>query len=92
MSTVFDVDQISVAGGSSTSFQTSVTEVTIINAFQTPSVSIEAQTSSPVVQVEVPGMQGPPGLKNVYVQSTSPAAEHGWGEDEKGFIWIEAVL
>lgn len=78
MSTVFDITGISIDDGTVVTLENPVTVVnTTLNAVES-------------VVVEVPGMQGPPGVQNVYVQENDPAVEFGWGMEEKGYIWIEA--
>lgn len=75
MSTVFDVTGISVDG------LTSAIDTT-------PAVDINVDEVL-TVEVQVPGMQGPPGVQNVFPQSNNPAVEFGWGPEEEGFIWLE---
>lgn len=88
MSTVFDVTSIVVDGGTPAAFDTAIDTVTISDVTTTPSVTISNPETVDVVNIEVPGMQGPPGLKNVYIQSENPATQYGWGIEETNFIWI----
>jgi len=90
VSTVFDVTAVTVDADTSTTFSVAgVDEVVITDATLVPDITLDAPEAVSGVIVEVPGMQGPPGLKNVYVQENDPAVEYGWGPEEAGFIWIE---
>lgn len=87
MSTVFDVTGISVDGGATTALIAGVDQVTITDATSIPNVTVSVPDPVDTVTVEVPGIQGPPGLQNVFVSSTDPSA--GWGAAQTGFIWIQ---
>ena len=90
MSTVFDVTGVTIDADVSTSFTVAgVESVTIADVTAPVSVTIDATDVVSGVAVEVPGMQGPPGLQNVYPQLANPALQYGWGPEEAGFIWIE---
>ena len=78
MSTIFDIAQVTVDD----------------NLFDITGVSIGFSTTFPIVTtdsiiVEVPGLQGPPGLQNVYAQTANPATQYGWGVEETGYIWLQ---
>lgn len=88
MSTVFDVTSVIVDGGNPAIFDTAIDTVTISDVTTTPSVTIDSPETVDVVTVEVPGMQGAPGVKNVYVQEANPATQYGWGVEETDYIWI----
>lgn len=90
MSTVFDVQSIVVDEDGPFTLGTVPQTVVIQDATTVPNIRIEADTQVTAVKVLVPGLQGAPGLKNVYVQPNDPAIEFGWGPEEAGFIWIEA--
>lgn len=93
MSSVLEVTAISVAGAPAVTVGVGTTNVQVTNAMTIPSVDITVPSPIQTVAVEVPGMQGPPGLKNVYVQWVDPSTEdpeNPWGPEEAGFIWIKA--
>jgi hypothetical protein len=56
-----------------------------------PVTKVEVNVPNTVseVAVEVPGLQGAPGLQNVYIRDTSPAIDFGWGMNEKDYVWIK---
>ena len=89
MSTVFDVTSITIDDGAPLGLSAGVDNVSIsvVNVVETVTVSTPDPVDS--AMVEVPGMQGAPGVKNVYVQLANPAVANGWGMAEKGYIWIE---
>lgn len=68
------------------SLTVSATPVAAVNISGTPA-------TTNVVQVQVPGAQGPPGLQNVFVQSTDPSKDGSgntiWGSAETNYIWIQ---
>lgn len=72
-----------------------VTSVTVDdNLFNISGAAIGFNVTYPIetvdtVTVEVPGLQGPPGLQNVYAQTTNPAIQYGWGVEETGYIWLQ---
>jgi len=90
VSTVHDVTGFTVDGDTSTSFSVQgVEEVSFVVDNEPVSVTVQADEPITQVNIEVPGIQGPPGLQNVYPQLNSPAVEYGWGMEEAGFIWIK---
>jgi len=90
MSTVLEVTSVTVDADTSTTFTVEgVESVTIADAISPVTVTIDATDVVSEINVQVPGMQGPPGLQNVYVQPNDPAIEFGWGPEEAGYIWIE---
>lgn len=93
MSTVWDVTGITVDEASPLTLNTDIDAVTITIDSDIESVTLTVPEEVESTTVEVPGMQGPPGVQNMYVQTVNPATqdpENPWGMDEKGFIWIEA--
>jgi hypothetical protein len=82
MSTVFDVDSIVIEEEG---------EVPVTVLLETPTVTDDV-TGFEVVEIEVPGLQGPPGDQMIYPQPTSPAIEYGWDEDDAGKIWIQVSI
>ena len=95
MSTVFDVTSVEVQADTNTVFAVdSVQSVTISDDMTPVSVTVDATDVVSQVNVEVPGIQGPPGLQNVHVGLTNPATIPGeeWGMAEKGYIWIEVNI
>lgn len=90
MSTVFDVDGIEISQQNDIpmtgSLSTTPAEVSIIT---TPVESIEISNigDTVVTEVQVPGIQGAPGVQNVYVSSTDPST--GWGPEQSGYVWIK---
>jgi hypothetical protein len=96
MSTVFDVTSVIInADTALTASVDAIDTATITDAMEPVTVSIDATEVVSQVAVQVPGLQGPPGLKNVYV---SPASEDPskdsngvtiWGLAEKDYIWIK---
>lgn len=93
MSTVFDVESVSIIEDTTTTFLDGVDSVTITDATTWPSVTIDVPADMPAAIVEVPGVQGAPGLQNVYAQLADPSKDELgntiWGAEETGFIWIE---
>jgi hypothetical protein len=87
VSTVFDVTAITVDGGTPIVASADVDVITISDVTTAPSIVIDQPDTVQSVTVEVPGIQGPPGLQNVFVGPDDPSA--GWGMAQKGFIWIE---
>ena len=88
MSTVFDVNALTVNGSGTTSMGTSITDIVITDATIVPNVDIIVNSEVESIEVQVPGPQGPPGLQNVYVGPTDPSVLYGWGPEETDFIWI----
>lgn len=82
MATVFDVDAVDVV----TEDETQVVGGLVID--ETIDVMPPA---SGVIEVEVAGPKGDPGVQNVYAQSTNPATIPGeeWGPLQEGYIWLE---
>lgn len=77
MSTVFDVDILEISiDGELQAAQGVVGQLML----DIPEVAVTDAT------IEIPVVQGPPGLQNVYIQEDDPSA--GWGEAEKGNVWI----
>lgn len=83
MSTVFDVTAVTVNGGAPTSFGTAIDNVLIQDAFQPINVTVTNPQDIETVEVAVPGIQGPPGLQNVFVSDTAPSSP------SINDIWIE---
>ena len=77
MSTVFDATALTVGQG------------TVPLGPVVTVVDVVVPTATLVVNV--PGVQGPPGLQNVYVQANDPAVEFGWGAEQEGFLWAQIV-
>jgi hypothetical protein len=89
VSTVFDVSGISIDGGSVLAVDANVDTVTISDVTTVPNVTISVPEEIESAIVEVPGIQGPPGLQNVYIQPNDPAVEFGWGPEQTNYIWIQ---
>jgi hypothetical protein len=92
MSTVFDINAISVNGGTTTSIGVAITEVVITDAMVVPNIDINIQAEPETIEIQVPGVQGPPGLQNVYVGPDDPSVLYGWGPEEENFIWIRTQV
>jgi len=92
VSSVFDVDTISIDESDAIDFSSKVESVEILVDSDIETVTITQPDDVRSVMVEVPGIQGEPGVKNVYVQSENPATQFGWGAAEKGYIWIEVEV
>lgn len=91
MSTVFDVTTLDTQKGAIALAGGNVTSVEITTTLAVPTFSVEVPNSVTTVEVAVPGVQGPPGAKNLYAQTDDPSKKDGvtvWGEDEKGYVWI----
>jgi hypothetical protein len=88
MSLVFDAKSITVDGGTSVDVDLNVASIEINAALPVTEVSVEVPNATQTVQVEVPGMRGPAGVKNVYIQPNNPAVEFGWGPEETNYVWI----
>jgi hypothetical protein len=90
VSSVWDVETLIVDESEPVAFSNQVESITIAVESDIETVTLTVPEEVDSVNVEVPGMQGAPGLQNVYVQLNDPAVEFGWGMAEKGYIWIEA--
>lgn len=88
MSTVFDIETI-VADDTEINVEHVPTTITLEDAITPLVIDIEIPNAIQVVTIEVPGPQGPPGVQNVYVQSTDPST--GWGVEEENYVWIEPL-
>lgn len=93
MSSLFDVTQISVNNDEFTSSIDTVQEVTVQVLSDVTAVTITSDSLAEIVEVQVPGMQGPRGVQNVYVSQTDPSKDELgntiWGEEQEGYVWIE---
>lgn len=87
MSTVFDVSGVNVADEFSTAFSSGIDSIEITDGTSFPSVTLTVPEDVETLTVEVPGVQGPPGLQNVYIQSDDPSS--GWGPEQAGYVWIQ---
>lgn len=88
MSLIWDAKSILVDGDSAIAVDLNVATVEVNVALPVTEVSVSVPNSTQTVQVEVPGLRGPAGLKNVYIQAINPAEQYGWGPEETNFIWI----
>ena len=88
MSSLFDVTGIDINEGQFTSSISSVQTIVADVQSDVTTVTIAVEASPEIVQVAVPGTQGPPGDQMVYPQSNDPAVEYGWGPADAGKIWI----
>lgn len=91
MSSLFDVTGIAVDEGQFVALIDGIQQVTVQVDQPVSTVTITADSGPEVLQIEVPGPQGPPGLQNVYIQTNDPSIEYSWGMDEKDFIWIQTT-
>lgn len=67
-----------------------VEEIVITDATSAPlDITVDVTEVVTEVNVEVPGVQGPPGLQNVFVGTAAEVAALGWGPEEADHIWIE---
>jgi hypothetical protein len=88
VSTIFDIDTI-VADETTINVGSVPTTITLQDSLTPMQVALTVNTSPEIVAVEIPGPQGPPGLQNVYVQTTDPAVQYSWGAAEANYIWIQ---
>lgn len=92
MSTIYDVDAVAVNDAPASSFSVALDNIAVEYDPAVTNINLNVDATPQTVQIETAGPQGPPGLKNVYVQPNDPAVEFGWGMAQKGFIWIEATV
>lgn len=88
MSLVWDAKSLLVEGNPELALAQSVATVEITTTLAVPEVTLDVPNSTQTVQVEVPGLQGPPGVQNVFIQPNDPAVEFGWGPEDAGKVWI----
>jgi hypothetical protein len=88
MSLVWDVKSLAVDNASDMAVDLNEATIEITQSSAVPVVTLDVPNETQTVQVEVPGLRGPAGLKNVYIQPNNPAVEFGWGPEETNFIWI----
>ena len=89
MGLISEVAQMSVDGSPNITVGTgAIQTIEIIDTQQIPETEIIVPATTQVVEVEVPGVQGPPGVQNVYIQENNPAVQYGWGPEETGYVWI----
>lgn len=90
MSTVFDVDTLQVESNAELQLGTALTDLVIqIPTPAVPNIDLSVPNTVSNIDISVPGVQGPPGLQNVYVSEDNPAIAFGWGPEEEGFIWAQ---
>lgn len=89
MGLISDVTDLEIEGEDTISIAAAVSSITIEDAFAVPDITITPFAGPEILEVQVAGPQGPPGLQNVYIQSNDPAVEFGWGAEEAGFVWIQ---
>lgn len=89
MGLISDVTAVEIDGGSPVPFDVSNPVIEIQDTTTPPSISIQVEATSQIVEVQVAGPQGPPGLQNVYPQTNDPSVEFGWGPEEAGFVWLQ---
>lgn len=87
MGLITDVTSLEIEGEDPIAVSSQTTTVTIQDAFSVPDITITPATGPEIVEVQVAGPQGPPGLQNVYIQETAP----DWGPEQEGFIWAEIL-
>lgn len=44
-----------------------------------------------MMEIATPGVQGAPGVQNLYVQQADPAIQNGWGQEQTNYVWIETI-
>ena len=82
--TSFEVDQVGEV-----SIVSNMTVIDIDDAFAIPNIDLQEDAGPEFIEIQTEGPPGPPGLQNVYPQSTNPAVQYGWGLEETGFIWLQ---
>lgn len=91
MSTILDAASIAIADRPLAAVGRIPQSITLTVPKGITSVGITVPDIHKTVDLSVPGVQGPPGLKNVYVQQNNPAVQFGWGPEQEGFIWARIV-
>jgi hypothetical protein len=91
MGLITDVTELQIDSDDPIAVASSTTTITIQDAFVAPDVTITPSPGPEIIQIQVAGPQGAPGLQNVYVQENDPAVEFGWGPEEEGFIWAQIL-
>ena len=89
MGLISDVTNLEIEGEDTISIAAAVSSITIQDAFVVPDITVTPFSGPEIIEVQVAGPQGAPGLQNVYIQSNDPAVEFGWGAEEEGFVWIQ---
>jgi hypothetical protein len=89
MSTIYDVASMTVDGGTAVNVSAPVTTISVVTALTDQIITITPPATTEVVEVQTAGPQGAPGLQNVYIQSTDPAQQFGWGPAQTNFVWIQ---
>jgi hypothetical protein len=93
MSTVFDVEGIFVEGESSVAIDSAIDTITITDAMAVQNVTLDVPQELETTVIQVPGIQGPPGVQNLYVQSDDPRKDGNgntiWGTEKTNYIWIQ---
>jgi hypothetical protein len=93
VSTVFDVTGVAVDGGTSVAIDSGIDSITLTDDTTAPNVTIDVPQELESIVVEVPGIQGPPGVQNLYVQSDDPSKDGNgntiWGTEQTNYIWIQ---
>lgn len=72
MSTIFDVTAVSVEGNADVVISTATMPTITVTDMTVPQVSLKVEQEVEVLQIAVPGPQGPPGVQNLFVSSTPP--------------------
>ena len=89
MSSVFDIGSVQVDTHPEVVLGVVPTNIDIEMETDVTNIEIVDNTDVEVVEVQVPGPQGPPGLKNVYIQENDPSVEYDWGMEQAGYVWIQ---
>lgn len=83
MSSFADITSVSVDGQEDIVFGNPVTEIVIEDALLVPSIELQVPNEITTIEIAVEGPQGPPGVQNVFVQSTAPTSPN------LNDIWIQ---
>jgi hypothetical protein len=86
---ISDVRTVIVDGTMTATFTQPVASIQInVPPPTAASIILTVPDGPEVIQIATPGVQGPPGVKNVYVQEADPAVQYGWGPEDANKIWI----
>jgi hypothetical protein len=88
MSLIWDVRSIEVDDQPEAVIGLNVDTIEITVDGVVTEVNLDFPNATETVQIETPGVQGPPGVKNVYIQTADPAIQYGWGPEQENYIWI----
>lgn len=85
MATINDIVSFTIdeQGPTSGVLSAPIIDVNIVATPQVDIISVPEALSPEMIEIDVPGLQGPPGLQNVFVGPTPPP------NPQDGWVWID---